>query len=70
MTHPETTQTAVDIPVKCPKKLIEVALPLDDINVASARGKSISATDTRPRFTCGGPGVPWRRHEPSCLRSW
>ena len=29
------------IPVKAPKKLIEVAMPLDDINVASAREKSI-----------------------------
>lgn len=28
-------------PVKSPKKLIEVALPLDDINIASAREKSI-----------------------------
>jgi putative DNA methylase len=28
-------------PVKAPKKLIEVALPLDDINVAAAREKSI-----------------------------
>lgn len=28
-------------PVKTPKKLIEVALPLDDINIASAREKSI-----------------------------
>ncbi len=28
-------------PVKCPKKLIEVALPLDAINVAAAREKSI-----------------------------
>lgn len=28
-------------PIKTPKKLIEVALPLDDINVASAREKSI-----------------------------
>ncbi len=28
-------------PVKSPKKLIEVALPLDDINVAAAREKSI-----------------------------
>src|SRR5438445_9887242 len=27
--------------VKAPKKLIEVALPLDDINIASAREKSI-----------------------------
>jgi putative DNA methylase len=28
-------------PIKAPKKLIEVALPLDDINVAAAREKSI-----------------------------
>ena len=27
--------------IKAPKKLIEVALPLDDINKASAREKSI-----------------------------
>ena len=27
--------------LRTPKKLIEVALPLDDINVASAREKSI-----------------------------
>jgi putative DNA methylase len=27
--------------IKAPKKLIEVALPLDDINVAAAREKSI-----------------------------
>lgn len=29
------------IPIKSPRKLIEVALPLDDINVAAAREKSI-----------------------------
>ena len=28
-------------PIKSPKKLIEVALPLDDINAAAAREKSI-----------------------------
>lgn len=28
-------------PIKPPKKLIEVALPLDDINIACAREKSI-----------------------------
>jgi len=28
-------------PIRSPKKLIEVALPLDDINVASAREKAI-----------------------------
>lgn len=30
-----------DYPIKTPKKLIEVALPLDDINAAAAREKSI-----------------------------
>lgn len=29
------------VPIKTPKKLIEVALPLDDINIAAAREKSI-----------------------------
>jgi len=29
------------VEIKCPKKLIEVALPLDDINAAAAREKSI-----------------------------
>jgi hypothetical protein len=28
-------------PIKTPRKLIEVALPLDDINAAAAREKSI-----------------------------
>src|SRR5690606_31053207 len=32
---------AMMCPVKSPKKLIEVALPLDDINAAAAREKSI-----------------------------
>ena len=30
-----------DYPIKSPRKLIEVALPLDAINVAAAREKSI-----------------------------
>ncbi len=30
-----------DVPIRSPRKLIEVALPLDDINVACAREKSI-----------------------------
>ena len=40
------------------KKLIEVALPLDAINAASAREKSI-----RPRAPCisGGRAGPWLR---------
>jgi putative DNA methylase len=35
------TNTAAEYPVKSPRKLIEVALPLDVINVAAAREKSI-----------------------------
>jgi putative DNA methylase len=34
-------QDAVTTPIRSPRKLIEVALPLDDINVAAAREKSI-----------------------------
>ena len=41
-------------PVKSPKKLIEVALPLDAINVASAREKSIRHGHPRRRCICGG----------------
>ena len=42
------------------KKLIEVALPLEAINKASAREKSIRMA-TRARCTCGGRGGRWRR---------
>lgn len=35
------TNTAAEYPVKSPRKLIEVALPLDAINAAAAREKSI-----------------------------
>src|SRR6266567_2434395 len=34
-------EVSVSHDIKAPKKLIEVALPLDDINIASAREKSI-----------------------------
>jgi len=46
------------------KKLIEVALPLEAINVASAREKSIrhGHPSTLHLWTCGGHGGPWRRH--------
>ena len=43
------------------KKLIEVALPLDAINKASAREKSIRPMGTRARCTSGGRGGRWRR---------
>ena len=42
------------------KKLIEVALPLDAINKASAREKSIRH-GIRVRCICGGRGGRWRR---------
>jgi adenine-specific DNA methylase len=46
--------------IKSPKKLIEVALPLDDINAAAAREKSIRHGHPS---TCisGGHGDRWRR---------
>ena len=42
------------------KKLIEVALPLEAINAASAREKSILMGILR-RCTFGGRGVRWRQ---------
>ena len=48
-------------PVKSPKKLIEVALPLDAINVAAAREKSIRHGHPIARCICGGRGGRWRR---------
>ena len=42
------------------KKLIEVALPLEAINIASAR-ENRSVTATRARSTWGGRGDRWRR---------
>src|SRR5262245_26375242 len=36
-----SSEVSVSHDIKAPKKLIEVALPLDDINIASAREKSI-----------------------------
>ena len=39
----------------------EVAIPLDEINKASARRKSIRHGHPRP-CTCGGHGDRWRRH--------
>ncbi len=41
------------------KKLIEVALPLEAINVASAREKVDPRTATRARCTCGGRAARW-----------
>ena len=41
-----------------PKKLIEVALPLEAINAESAREKSIRHGHPPPCI-CGGPGGPW-----------
>ena len=55
--------------VKAPKKLIEVALPLDDINIA-VRGRSRSGTGIPRRCICGGRGGPWRRRGRCCSPRW
>ena len=57
-------------PVKSPKKLIEVALPLDAINVAAAREKSIRHGHPQHACTSGGRGGRWRRRGPSSSPSW
>lgn len=49
--------------IKTPKKLIEVALPLDAINKAAAREKSIRHGHPHRHCICGGRGARWRRHE-------
>ena len=47
-------------PIKSPRKLIEVALPLDAINIAAAKEKSIR--HGHPSLcTCGGRGAHWQR---------
>ena len=51
------------------KKLIEVALPLDKINAASAREKSI-VTATPARFTSGGRGARWPRRGRYSSPNW
>ncbi|MEI7826098.1 MAG: hypothetical protein WCI01_12415 [Chlorobiaceae bacterium] len=44
-----------DYPVKSPRKLIEVALPLDTINAACLREKSIrQELPPLPRYISGG----------------
>ena len=47
-------------PIKTPKKLIEVALPLDAINAACAREKSIRHGHPSTLHLCGRAGR-WRR---------
>ena len=56
-------------PIKSPRKLIEVALPLDDINVAAA-ARSPFATAIPARCTYGGRGGRWQRRGPCSLRRW
>ena len=46
--------------IKTPKKLIEVALPLDDINIACAR-ENPSVTVIPPPYIYGGPDDLWRQ---------
>jgi hypothetical protein len=47
--------------IKIPRKLIEVALPLDAINAAAAREKSIRHGHPACCI-CGGRGAHWQRH--------
>ena len=51
------------------KKLIEHSLPLDAINAASSREKSVRHGH-RPRFTSGGRGDRWRRAGRCCSGNW
>ena len=52
-------------PIKSPRKLIEVALPLDAINEACAYEEECRAlARILAAFIFGGPGGPWRRREP------
>lgn len=55
--------------IKSPKKLIEVALPLDDINAAAAR-ENPSATATQVPYICGGRVGLWLRRGQCYLPSW
>ena len=56
-------------PVISPKKLIEVALPLDAINAAAAREKSHPPRTPVDACTSGGPDDRWRPHVPSSSHS-
>jgi hypothetical protein len=53
-----------DHPIKSPRKLIEVALPLDAINKACAR-ENPSGMGILPRYICGGHGGRWRPDHPA-----
>ena len=66
----ERRNRAMTYPIKSPRKLIEVALPLDAINAACARERNPSGMGILPRCICGGRGDRWRRRGRSSLRSW
>jgi hypothetical protein len=55
-----------NIAVKSPRKLIEVALPLDKINEAAAREK-VSGTAILVPFISGGRVDHWQLLGQSCL---
>ena len=57
-------------PVNLPEKLIEVALPLDAINVASRARKVHPPWASRPRCILVGAAAAWRRRGRSSSRSW
>ena len=52
------------------KKLIEVALPLEAINKASAPRRNRSGTAIPARCTCGGRGGLWRPAGRCSSRRW
>ena len=56
-----------NIAVKSPRKLIEVALPLDKINEAAARKRSRSVTAILAPFISGGRVDHWQLLGQSCL---
>jgi hypothetical protein len=53
-----SSEVSVSHYIKAPRKLIEVALPLDDINVASAREKSIPARAPLDAASVVGAAAP------------
>ena len=61
---------SMSYPIKSPRKLIEVALPLDAINVAAVRERNPSDTGIPARFICGGHGDHWRQRGLSSSPSW
>ena len=58
------------VQIRSPKKLIEVALPLDDINAACAHEKMPGIGPHRGDSLMVGYHAPWRRHELCYSPNW